>query len=216
MQEANQELNDSVNEAESFYLSQDYEMSAHAYDGLCNRYPDNPYILINAGNSHYHLKNYGLALSKYYKAKSVVPRNKELNNNLNIILNEIKLSQPPLLSYAWLNLTEALLIFIVTNILFLSRKRLTQSNVKRLIITACFVTAGFNLAFMAWEQKLQKHAVVTAISTKAYSGDNEGYTELFELLNGQIVTVLREEYEWSKIKNGNKLGWVKNEYLESI
>jgi hypothetical protein len=79
-----------------------------------------------------------------------------------------------------------------------------------------FVVFLFATGYIMVEQKIKKHAVVTQISTPVYSGDNESYTEMFDLLDGQIVEIVREEKLWSQIQHKNNLGWVKKDSYERI
>lgn len=212
----NPDLLTSLREAEEAYLNQEFDLSAQLYNELVKQNPHNPYLLINDGNSYYQMKSYGKAMSKYYKAKSILPRNKELNQNLKILNDAIELNQPALLSYSFLTCTESFTFLLIFNILFLLRHKITKNSMGRLFIIACFIIFSLIFGYTCWEQYAQKYAVVTSISTKAYSGDNEAYSELFELLDGQIVLATRKEENWSKIKTKNALGWVNNEMLEFL
>lgn len=205
-----------IEQAQDLYLNKEFDLAAESYDEIYDQDPSNPFPLINSANSYYQMKQYGTALGKYYKAKSVIPRNKELNHNLAIVVNEIKLSQPPMLSYSFMTWTEAFLIFLVFNILFLIKKKVFKQKTISFLISFFFLVSGLNFAFISYEQKVKKHGVINVTSTKARSGDDEAYAELFELYDGQIIDIVSQEKTWSKIKHQGSLGWVKNKNLEVI
>ena len=202
--------------ASSYYVNGDYQLAVEAYSELKQEYPANPLIAINLANSNYKLKNYGKAIQNYYQAKKIIPRHKELNNNLSIALNEVELKQPAMLAFNGINLLESLILVLVLNVLFIFRNRMRLPNAVKSILSILFILSILNLCFVTYEQKRKHYGVVTEISTKAYSGDNKAYSELFELLDGQIVELVRPGAAWSQIKYDGSLGWVENESLEII
>ncbi|MBT6842450.1 MAG: hypothetical protein HOA17_01470 [Candidatus Melainabacteria bacterium] len=204
---------ESANQA---YLDTDYQLAQTIYQEQTQEDPHNPMLLINLANSEYKTENNGKAIKHYYQAKKISPRSKELNNNLAIVLEEIKLRQDPMLAYSGLSIFESLIFFLVFNILYLLRKKLKFNSSLYFIVVLCLVVSSANLAWLAYEQKNIKRVVVTDISTKAYSGDSEAYSELFELLDGQILQLVKPGADWSQIKYGKSLGWVKNSSYELI
>lgn len=205
----------SIEGAEQSFLDGDYELAVQNYIDIENA-NHNPYILGNIANSYFKNSNYGKSVLYFYRAKKFIPRNKDLNKNLKIVLDEIKLQQTPMLAYSWLNLWESLIFFMIFNLLFILRNILFKKNSKKFLLILIFIFSTLNLSWIFYEQNIKKYAVITSISTKAFSGNNEAYAEIMELLDGQIVTVLREEKEWSKIKLGSNIGWVTNDAIEKI
>lgn len=202
--------------ASSYYLNGDYSLAVEAYTELKKEYPTNPLITINLANSNYKLKNYGKAIRNYYQAKKIIPRNKELNNNLSITLKEIELKQPTMFGFSGLNLLESLVLVLVLNILFIFRNRMRLANSLKAILSILFISSIINLGLVYREQNVMHYAAITEISTKAYSGDSDAYSELFELLDGQIVSIVKPGAKWSQIKYDGTLGWVSNESFEEI
>lgn len=202
-----------IQEAAKLYLSGDYYGAAKLYAKVDT---ENPLLEINLGNSYYQLKSYGKSIRSYYEAKKIIPRNKEVNNNLSLVLNEIKLSQPNLLAYNGLSLFESSILFLVLNLLFIFKNKLKFANFIKVSIISLLLLSTINLVYVVYGQKIMKYAVITDISTKAYSGDNEGYSELFELVDGQIVEIVIPGKEWSQIKYQDTLGWVKNRNFDRI
>ena len=82
--------NEKLKQAEEYYLNQDYILASDIYKNLLQEESDNPYLLINLANTQFHQKQYAKALAHYFKAKTIIPRDKELNNNINYAIQEIK------------------------------------------------------------------------------------------------------------------------------
>ncbi len=200
--------------AREYFLQGDYELSASLYGQLLQDNPGNPYLEINAANAFYKFKQYGKAITQFYKAKKNIPRDKILNENLTIVSSELQLEQPYLFSYQFLNFGESLLLLLVINLLFLVKARFHPWL--KAFINVAFAVAIILAVYIGVEQNLKKHAVVTSVSTLVYSGDNESYTEMFELLDGQIIEIVREEDQWSQIQHKKNLGWIKREAYERI
>lgn len=209
-------LNETLDQANQHYLNGEYNLAKISYQDLVQENPGNPSLLINLANTEYKLENYGDAIRSYYQAKTISPRNKEANHNLAIVLNEIKLKQDPMLAYNGLSLFESLLLFLIFNLLYLVKKKLKFNTTLKFVVVLVLALSSINLAWLAYEQKNKKRVVITEISTKAYSGDNEAYSSLFELLDGQILELVKESSDWSQIKYDGELGWVKNSSYKRI
>lgn len=177
---------------------------------------ENPYKLINKANLDYTGQNYGKAIAKLYKASRILPRQAEIKNNLDVINSQIKLKQPNMFCFGYMTLTEALLLAIVANLVFLVSRNFLRNNFAKVLVSISFVVSLINLACIANQQIIKKYAVVTKISSQVYSGDNENYPELFELTDGQIIELKKQEKNWAQIKHGDELGWIRNEDIMKI
>jgi uncharacterized protein YgiM (DUF1202 family) len=95
-------------------------------------------------------------------------------------------------------------------------RKFINNKITKNIILVLFIISIINLALISVEQKYKKFAVVQKISTQVYSGDSNDFTELFELNDGQVIEIKKEEKSWSQIKYQNELGWIKNEDIIKI
>jgi hypothetical protein len=84
------------------------------------------------------------------------------------------------------------------------------------IILVLFVFSLLNLGLITLEQKCKNFGVVQKISTQVYSGDSEDFAELFELNDGQVIEIKKQEDSWSQIKYNDQLGWIRNEDIIKI
>ena len=199
-----------LEKADLLFLKAQYKDAAVIYSELSQDNVDNPYLWINLGNSQLKQEQFGKAYQSYYKAKAIIPRNKEVNNNIELLNSKLELNQPALLSYQFLSHTEAFVLFIVMNIVFLLRNKLFKRSSMRFALSLLFIASALNFAFVSHEQKVQEHAAIIQLQAQAYSGDNAEYTKLFELYDGQIVKILERNDDWSKVQKGQELGWVEN------
>jgi len=176
----------------------------------------NPYLLVGKSTEDYQAQNIGKALAKLYSAQKISPRMPELRHNLKVINNQVKLIQPPMFFQSYMNLSEALIICILFNIIFLSSRKILNNKFLKNIILVLFIFSLLNLSLITLEQKLKKFGVVQKISTQVHSGDSEDFAELFELNDGQVVEIKKEEDSWSQIKYNDQLGWIRNEDIIKI
>ena len=71
-----------LNQAAGYYIKNDFDLAATAYQEMLEEYPENPYLMINFANTQIKQKNFGKALAFYNRAKLLIPRNPELNSNI--------------------------------------------------------------------------------------------------------------------------------------
>jgi len=176
----------------------------------------NPYLLVGKSNEDFLEQNIGKALAKLYSAQKISPRMPELRHNLKVINNQVKLIQPPMFFHSYMNLSEALIICILFNIIFLSIRKITNNKFLKNIILMLFGFSIINLSLITLEQKCKNFGVVQKITTYAYSGDSEAFKELFELTDGQVIEIKKQENSWSQIKYNDQLGWIRNEDIIKI
>lgn len=195
---------------------EDFPMASAIYNDILQEDSSNPYLLINSGISDYKIQNIGHALVKLYKAKKILPRNKTITNNIQIIEEQLQLNNPTIVTLGFINLTEAMLLLLVLNILFFLRNKITQNKLIRFGIGLAFIFSLALTAFTYIEQKATRYAFITNISATTYSGNNRAYSELYEVLDGQMLKLIREEAEWSQVKYDGQLAWIENINIVSL
>lgn len=169
----------------------------------------NPIEIINEGVKFYDNQEYGQALASFYEAKKIIPRHSRLNKNLKITLDQIGLKQAPMFGYEYLTLTEALILLLIFNILFLVRAKFSQF-IRSIIICAFFASICV-ASIIGLQQKLIHYAFVISPSTKGYSGDGESYPEVAELMEGQIVLVKKISQDWIQVHYQDEILWIRKE-----
>ena len=112
--------NEKLKQADEYYLNQDYILASDIYKNLLQEESDNPYLLINLANTQFHQKQYAKALAHYFKAKTIIPRDKELNNNINYAIQEIKANKlKDIYPAMFFTISESLILLIAFNLLVL-------------------------------------------------------------------------------------------------
>ena len=209
------EARDKLDSAQEFYLAGNYDLAADVYEDVIKQDPMNPYLLNNYANAKLKNKDYGEAIAGYYKAKMIVPRATELDNNLTMALQEVKLKQPQMLAFNLLTISEALIILILANLLLFFLKRVRSILPRSFILIFFLASLGLS-GYTLWMQKFNKYAVVKTVSAYTHSGNDEDYQKISELLDGQIIEVLVEQDNWSKIKGSTDIAWIQNFNIEPI
>jgi hypothetical protein len=202
-----------LNMALEAYTGEDFVTASAVYNDLLLEDSNNPYLLINSGISDYKIQNIGQALMKLYQAKKFLPRNKIITNNIEIIEEQLQLNNPKVFTLGVINLYESLVLLLIFNIIFFLRNKLTQSKFVKFFISLCFVISLVLALFTFIEQTSTKYAFVTNISATTYSGNNKAYSEMYEVLDGQMLKVVRRETDWSQIKYDGQLAWIENENI---
>lgn len=205
-----------LNQAEQFYIKNDYDLAADIYAEMLELHPDNPYLMINFANTQVKQKNFGKALAYYNRAKLIIPRNHELNNNIKHTTKTLQnFNSQSIFNFMFFNLGESLILLIVLNLLFLIFKNSKIQLIKYSLI-GLFAISILNTAYVAYNQHLKNYAFVSCTSSSTHAGNNSGYPELFELSDGQIIEIIEQEKDWSKIKYKNQISWLENEKYELV
>ncbi len=202
-----------IDAAQKLYLNGDYAEASINYESLLKKDPSNPYLMTNTANAYYHAGDYGKAIAKYYQAKKYISRDKDLNHNLQMALEEVKLKQPAMLGYGYMTITEAFVMLLLANLFFVFRRKLLPKTALRYLAMVLFVAAALNFSFLIYSQKIKSHAVVTVASAQLRSGNDEGFPALTELVSGQILEISAQDGAWYEVNVAGTEGWLKRAEL---
>lgn len=209
----NYKLESSLKLAENYYLEKDYPLAVEAYSDEIQADSINPKILVNKAIAEFKHGSYGASLVDLYRAKKLIPRDQKLNTNIELVQEELNLNQPDLNFLNYLTVNEILIILLITNLFFVFRWRLTKSRIMRFFISAVFTVVLLFSAYTYVNQELVDYAVVQSSPLTVYSGNNDSFSEIGELLEGQVVKVKSKSENWSQISYNKQLGWVQEENL---
>ena len=208
------ELESKLETAQKNYLAKDYELSLESYSGILEEQEHtNPYIIVNKAVSEFKNGHYGAALVDMYRAKKIIPRDKKLNTNIELVQEELGLNQPNLTFLNYFTLNEVLILLFITNLIFVFRWRLVKVATMRFIVSFIFT---LTLAFSAYcfiNQKVLDYGVIQTSSAKVYSGNNDSFSKIGELLEGQVIRVKSLEENWVQISFNDDLGWIQEDNL---
>lgn len=199
--------------AEAYFLKEDFELATEAYISQAQDNLANPKLKVNQAVAEFKNGNYGAALVDLYRAKKIIPRDKKLNVNLELVQDELNLNQPNLSFLNYLTVNEVLILLLIANLLYVFRWRLTRSKIMRFFISSVFVVVLLFSGYVYLNQEFVNYAVVQSSSAKIYSGNNDSFSEIGELLEGQVIKVKTQNEAWSQIVYNNQLGWLQEENL---
>jgi tetratricopeptide (TPR) repeat protein len=236
--------NTSLNEnlyfnANQLYFNGEFDAALNSYQTIINQFDLNSLfvsklcgdVFYNMGNCYYRLDQKGRAILNYERAKVFLPRDDDLNYNLNYVKESIVddvVAKENILSgiFFWVNLftvKEILFVFSGVNFflfLFLSLRMFYKTELNFYLavffLIAWLFSSGF-LGLKVFQTKYDDRVVVVDTEVSVYAGPDKKDTLLFKLHEGTIALSERTEYGFSLIRiHDNKRGWVPLSSIEKI
>ena len=199
--------------AKDLFLQEDYDGAITIYDQELAENPSQAKVMVNKAVAEFKQGEYGLALANICRAKKLLPRDKKVNHNFELIQNELGINQPNLNFLNYFSVNEILVLLIIFNVMHILRWRLSKSKVIRFLVSTSFVIVLLFSSYLFIHQKVYNYAVVTKEIIQVYSGNNDSFSKIGELLEGQIIKVKTKNKDWSQIIYKEDLGWVKDKNL---
>jgi tetratricopeptide (TPR) repeat protein len=218
--------------ANEAYQQQNFEDAKNKYETLVKNGLVNGHLFYNLGNCYTKLNNTGKAIVFYLKAKDLIPRDADLNSNLNFIkkrtADQIENSEDSQIFkrvffwYDQLNTEEFIIIFLILwSLIFalLIAKRFIYSELIRLgIISFIFLNFFFGISFVAkLLESMQQKAVVTVQEANVKSSTDTNSVTIFKVHEGTVLNVTEKTDKWSKIElTKDKRGWIQDASIENL
>lgn len=217
--------------ANQAYKEGRYGDALEGYAGLLQAGPKNGHLYYNMGNAFFRLDRLGPAVLNYERARLYIPRDADLNFNLNYVRDRVQDQVPEsrgLISAGlfWLdalNLMELFWAFVVLNGLFWGIlivrliSRTEWSFYLSVILLILWVIAGASFGLKWYQASTDSRAVILENEVSVCAGPDAGDTVLFKLHAGTIVRLERLEDGWGLIRiSGNKRGWVESGGVEAV
>jgi len=222
--------------ANSAYQEQNYQIAKEEYMKLVNEDVENYELFYNLGNTYFKLNDLGNARLYYEKAAKFEPLNQELNENITMLMANIKDKEEversfieTLLRKIYYTFSINLLgvfavIFFILMMAFIVFLIMSRSAVLKRIVKVFLVIFAviFFLVTVTEVMRIRdfyadNNAVILDEVVIAYSGPNEDFPQVFTIHEGLKVSIERFDNEWVLIKlpSGNG-GWVLNSALGII
>jgi tetratricopeptide (TPR) repeat protein len=219
--------------ANQSYKEGRYEQAAALYEKLLALEIINGSICYNLGNSYLKAGKIGKALVNYRRAELFMPRNEDLQANIQYALQQTidKIEGRDPYSYLksfcfWysrLTIKELVTVFLVANIglwgiaLFQLFKKQEYLRLVLYVFIACALLFGISAGIKVYSFYYNPAGVVTAREVTVRSGSGINDTALFNLHEGAEFNWLDESDGWVKIRlRDNKKGWVQKETVEKV
>ena len=213
-----------VARANELYANNNYQEAADIYESIHQAGLKNGYLYYNLGNTYIRLGKTGSAILNYIRAHKLIPRDENLQANLNFAIQQtrdkIPLPEQSSLStlFFWVNdlsLSENLKMIFSANIIFwltLIAWFYFRSKTFRLIRNLFFYILLFGIVSVIVKLNLEigsKTGVVIVNKVSVKSGLDSSNTTLFELHEGALVKITEERKNWFEIRlNEKQKGWV--------
>ena len=220
-----------VSLANELYHEKNYQEAAKIFESLINQGEVNGYIYYNLGNTYMRIGNKGNAILNYVRAKSLLPRDENLDANLRYAISktqdQLSLPNGGLVSeiFFWIDsitLIEHFKLLIFFNIIFwficigsLYFRKPSWESLKKSFMTILILT--FISTWMKYYlSSNQRVGVITDRKVDVKSDRNNQNVTLFELHEGAIITVGQQDGGWAHILiDKDKTGWVKTKSINS-
>ena len=210
--------------ANELYANNSYQEAAKVYESISQAGLKNGYLYYNLGNTYIRLGKIGSAILNYIRAQKLIPRDENLQANLNFAIQQtrdkIPLPEQSTLStlFFWvsdLSLSENLKIAFLVNVFFWSALIAWfyfRSKTFKLIRNISFYMLLLAIISVTVKSHLEtgyKTGVVIANKVSVKSGLDSSNTTLFELHEGAFVKITEERNNWVEIRlNQKQKGWV--------
>ena len=210
--------------ANELYHEKNYQSAADIFTKLIDQGERNGYLYYNLGNTYIRLGDISRSIIYYLRAKELLPRNASLEANLNYAISQTQDQLPLPKNYFitgilfWIesiNLVEHCKILFLANIVFwiicigsLYYRKTFWLSMKKISLTILFLVF-FSTMLKVHILSNQKIGVIidkiVAVKSDRY---NQNIT-LFELHEGAIIEINKEDTEWANISvDKDKTGWV--------
>jgi len=227
-----EDVSANITRANELYHEKNYAAAAEIYQSLAKDKLENGYLYYNLGNTHMRLGETGKAILNYLRAKTLLPRDENLDANLRYAIrqtqDQLEPPQQGLLAdiLFWgqsMNVDEHLQLLILFNAVFwlVSLGKLFYRKPVWSLLSKCSlgflvlmtVSAGVQISI----QNGNKTSVVLEKQVDIKSDQGVTNVTLFQLHEGAIVSVLQESGDWAQISLGpDKAGWLPRNTIVSI
>ena len=213
-----------VARANELYANNYFREAADVYESIHKAGLKNGYLYYNLGNTYIRLGKNGSAILNYIRAYKLIPRDENLQANLNFAIQQthdkIPLPEQSTLSslFFWisdLSLSENLKIALLVNVIFWSTLiawfyfRSKNFKLIRDLSFYILLLAIFSVIVKSHIETSHRTGVVIANKVSVKSGLDSSNTTLFELHEGALVKITEERENWFEIRiNEKQKGWV--------
>lgn len=192
-------------------------------------------LYYNLGNAYFKQGSLGKAILNYLRARRLIPRDVDLNSNLNYARSLIKggaviprtkwfrriffnladsfsLNRITLITVALYFIASIMVIFLIIT----KNSKKVLGYIAGLILALLFISTSLFCAQFC-KTIIQKQAVVIARSSGAKFEPFDSATTFFTLNEGEVVSEVASRGGWIKIKRiDGKQGWIKTSAVEFL
>jgi tetratricopeptide (TPR) repeat protein len=226
-------------QANNFYQKGDYRNAAALYQQLADGGYESGNLYYNLGNAYFKMRQKGLAVLNYQKAKRLIPGDADLKANLSYVRDKIGQSGRGTWTYELnnflaylatidqLTVISSILFFILCGViifvvLFPQKVRNGGGRWQPVWLYGLFSISFLFLITLSitvlTARELSKTQAVAVVQTSQVRFEpNSAATLYYELKEGAVVNIIEEKNGWILIKRPDgKRGWVEQKNLTRI
>jgi tetratricopeptide (TPR) repeat protein len=220
-------------QATQAYKDGAFDQAAALYEKLLAQGIVNGSMFYNLGNAYLKAGKIGKALVNYRRAEMFMPRNEDLQANIQytqqLTTDKIEGREPYAYAknfcfwYSKLNVRELAILFLIFNLILwgLAIARLFYNWeylwLALYVSIACAILLGISSGIKMYSFYYSPAGVVTAKEITVRSGGSRNDTALFQLHEGTEFDWLDESSGWVKIKlRDGKKGWAQKDTVEKV
>lgn len=227
----------SVEQAESYYKSGDYEKAIEEYNSILEQGESSADLYFNLGNCYYKTGQNTKAIINYERAKRLAPADKDIRYNLDLARKATvdKIETLPEIFFVrwyksfvesisvdgWAYFSVAVfLFFLVMLCMFLFSNYTVVKKIGFFVGILAFIATiwSISVAHNRYSSELEHNeAIITTPSVAVKSSPDNSGTDLFVVHEGLKVDIISNIGSWYNIKlaDGNE-GWISWNDLERI
>lgn len=226
-------------QANNFYQKGDYRNAAALYQQLADGGYESGNLYYNLGNAYFKIRQKGLAVLNYQKAKRLIPGDADLKANLSYVRDKTGQSGRGTWTYELnnflaylatidqLTVISSILFFILCGViifvvLFPQKVRNGGGRWQPVWLYGLFSISFLFLITLSitvlTARELSKTQAVAVVQTSQVRFEpNSAATLYYELKEGAVVNIIEEKNGWILIKRPDgKRGWVEQKNLTRI
>lgn len=218
-----------ISRANESYHEKNYLSAAEIFEDLAAQGQNNGYLYYNLGNTYMRLGKTGYAILNYLRAKTLLPRDANLDANLRYAISQtVDQLDPPQEGFIsgllfWMesiNLIEHFQLLILINIIFWSVSigllyyRKPPWRIMKRITMAILLLAILSTGTKYYLQSEQIIGVILANKVDIKSDRGIQDITLFQLHEGALISIDEEDGDWVRVSlDQDKTGWVSNKSI---
>ena len=214
------------------YKEGKYDKAIEQYNRMVLNGVENGSLFYNLGNAHFKQGSIGYSILYYEKAKKLLPRDRDLMENLAFarafLQDSIEEKKPPFIVYILsamlanstlreIAVSVSLLISItlMCSILLFYKKSLFLKNISISLLVLCALSAMLLVA--KYRYSFAKRGIVISESTEIKSAPSDDSTTEFIIHEGTDFHIIEAIKEWAKIRlRDGKTGWTTIDTFKQI
>jgi len=212
-----------ITQANQLYNQNQFREAAEIYERVIANDLKNGHLYYNLGNAHYRMGNLPEAILNYIKAQNLLPRDEDVEANLEYAIRQTVDQMDGRKSYAlqtilfWirdLSLNEHLLVlfwinlaFWISMVIWIRHQNSTTQTARNILLTflmLALVSTGFRFR----QETQHTTGVVLPQQINVHSGLNATTKILFQLHQGTVISISQQKENWYEIElPDEEKGW---------